>query len=86
MNTKARDGARRTIIDGWDFTHPLTAGDVAEMFKVNNKTVIRWANAGILVSFKTLGGHRRFSAEQVTALITRSEQPRAGSDGHDESE
>jgi excisionase family DNA binding protein len=47
----------------------LTPSEVARRFKVDPKTVTRWANAGKLSSFKTLGGHRRFKASEVEALI-----------------
>jgi excisionase family DNA binding protein len=47
----------------------LTPGEVAEMFKVNPKTVTRWARAGKITAIRTLGGHRRFSAEEIHALL-----------------
>lgn len=47
----------------------LTPSEVARKFKVDPKTVTRWAKAGKLNSFKTLGGHRRFKASEVEALI-----------------
>lgn len=48
----------------------LTPSEVARKFKVDPKTVTRWAQAGKLTSFRTLGGHRRFKASEVEALIT----------------
>jgi len=47
----------------------LTPKEVAEMFGVNPKTVIRWAEAGKLSAVKTLGGHRRYRAVEVRALL-----------------
>lgn len=47
----------------------LTPGQVAELFHVDPKTVVRWADAGKLTSIRTLGGHRRFKAEEVTRLL-----------------
>lgn len=38
----------------------LTPREVADLFRVDPKTVTRWANAGLLHSIRTLGGHRRF--------------------------
>jgi excisionase family DNA binding protein len=38
----------------------LTPAEVATMFRVDPKTVTRWAKAGKLTSIRTLGGHRRF--------------------------
>lgn len=47
----------------------LTPGEVAEMFRVDPKTVTRWAAAGRLSSIKTPGGHRRFRESEVHALL-----------------
>lgn len=47
----------------------LTPSEVAKKFRVDPKTVTRWAKAGKLTSFRTLGGHRRFKASEVEALI-----------------
>ena len=40
----------------------LTPSEVAAMFRVNPKTVTRWARAGKISAIRTLGGHRRFRA------------------------
>lgn len=47
----------------------LSPGEVAERFAVNPKTVSRWATAGRLPSFRTLGGHRRFYEDEVEAAM-----------------
>lgn len=47
----------------------LTPGQVAELFGVDPKTVTRWANAGKLHPIRTLGGHRRFPADEVQRLL-----------------
>ena len=47
----------------------LTPAEVAEMFRVDPKTVTRWAKAGKLTSIRTLGGHRRYREAQVKALL-----------------
>ena len=47
----------------------LTPGEVARLFRVDPKTVTRWANTGKLLSFRTLGGQRRFRREDVEAAI-----------------
>ncbi|RFS83796.1 helix-turn-helix domain-containing protein [Actinomadura spongiicola] len=39
------------------------------MFGVSGATVTRWAVEGKLASVRTLGGHRRFSREQVEYLL-----------------
>ena len=38
----------------------LTPSEVAALFRVDPKTVTRWAKAGKLTSIRTLGGHRRY--------------------------
>jgi excisionase family DNA binding protein len=47
----------------------LTPGEVAEMFRVDPKTVTRWAAAGRLGSIRTPGGHRRFRESEVRSLL-----------------
>lgn len=49
----------------------LTPGEVAAMFRVDPKTVTRWASVGRLGSIRTPGGHRRFRESEVQALIAR---------------
>ncbi|MGH9076804.1 MAG: BldC family transcriptional regulator [Acidimicrobiales bacterium] len=43
----------------------LTPREVAAMFRVNPKTVTRWARAGKITAVLTLGGHRRFRATEI---------------------
>ena len=47
----------------------LTPGEVAQMFRVDPKTVTRWAAAGRIGSIRTPGGHRRFRELEVNALL-----------------
>lgn len=47
----------------------LTPADVAALFKVDPKTVTRWAQAGRIGSIKTPGGHRRFKESEVRAFL-----------------
>jgi excisionase family DNA binding protein len=42
---------------------------VAALFRVDPKTVTRWAKAGKLTSIKTLGGHRRYKESEVKSLL-----------------
>lgn len=49
----------------------LTPAEVAAMFRVDPKTVNRWARSGKLSSIRTPGGHRRYRATEVTALLAR---------------
>jgi excisionase family DNA binding protein len=47
----------------------LTPGEVAKLFRVDPKTVTRWAAAGRIGSIRTPGGHRRFRESEVKALL-----------------
>lgn len=47
----------------------LTPAEVARMFRVDPKTVTRWAKQGKLPAIQTLGGHRRYRADDVRALL-----------------
>lgn len=47
----------------------LTPAEVAAMFRVDPKTVTRWAKAGKLSSIRTLGGHRRYRESEVRELL-----------------
>jgi excisionase family DNA binding protein len=56
----------------------LTPGQVATMFRVDPKTVTRWANTGKLTSIRTLGGHRRYRETEVRALLAYIPRQRSG--------
>ncbi|MBW4061537.1 BldC family transcriptional regulator [Candidatus Saccharibacteria bacterium] len=47
----------------------LTPGEVALLFRVDPKTVSRWAAAGRIGCIRTPGGHRRFRESEVNALL-----------------
>jgi excisionase family DNA binding protein len=47
----------------------LTPAEVASLFRVDPKTVNRWAKAGRIRSIRTLGGHRRYRESEVRALL-----------------
>jgi excisionase family DNA binding protein len=55
----------------------LTPAEVATMFRVDPKTVTRWAKAGKLTSIRTLGGHRRYRETEVRALLAGIPHPRS---------
>jgi excisionase family DNA binding protein len=52
----------------------LTPGEVAALFRVDPKTVTRWALAGRIGSIRTPGGHRRFHEAEVRALLAQSHE------------
>jgi excisionase family DNA binding protein len=47
----------------------LTPSEVAALFRVNPKTVTRWARAGKISAVRTLGGHRRFRASEIRHFL-----------------
>jgi len=47
----------------------LTPAEVAALFRVDPKTVTRWAQAGKLNAIRTLGGHRRYREAEVRQLL-----------------
>ena len=48
----------------------LTPSEVASMFRVDPKTVTRWAKAGKISAIRTLGGHRRYRESEVRELLS----------------
>jgi excisionase family DNA binding protein len=58
--------SHRVDIDGL-----LTPAEVAALFRVDPKTVTRWAIAGKLTSLRTLGGHRRYRESEIRKLLDR---------------
>ncbi|MFC6081037.1 BldC family transcriptional regulator [Sphaerisporangium aureirubrum] len=55
----------------------LTSGEVATLFRVDPKTVTRWAAAGRITSLRTPGGHRRYRESSVQALLRGEPEPGA---------
>ncbi len=54
----------------------LTPAEVAALFRVNPKTVTRWARAGKITAIRTLGGHRRFRATEIRRCLDQVELDR----------
>lgn len=48
----------------------MTPAEVALVFRVDPKTVTRWAKDGRLTAVKTLGGHRRYATAEVHQLLS----------------
>jgi len=55
----------------------LTPAEVAVMFRVNPKTVTRWARAGRISAVRTLGGHRRFRASEIRRFLEEAQDLQA---------
>lgn len=47
----------------------LKPAEVAALYRVDPKTVTRWANSGRIASVRTPGGHRRFRESEIRALL-----------------
>ena len=73
--TRGSQGAsrRRLNVDG-NNERLLTPGEVAALFRVDPKTVTRWAASGRITSIRTPGGHRRFRESEVRALLRGDSQ------------
>ena len=52
----------------------LTPAEVAVLFRVNPKTVTRWARAGKISAIRTLGGHRRFKASEIQKFLEQVDE------------
>jgi excisionase family DNA binding protein len=70
MSTIWTTVSARQLPDGAEVL--LTPAEVGAMFRVDPKTVTRWAKAGKLTSIRTLGGHRRYREVEVQALLNGS--------------
>jgi excisionase family DNA binding protein len=49
----------------------LTSAEVAEMFRVDPKTVTHWAAEGRIIYFRTPGGQYRFRESEMRELLRR---------------
>jgi excisionase family DNA binding protein len=49
--------------------HLLRTSDVATLFQVSERTVSEWAKRGQIPSVRTPGGHRRYPADAIRALL-----------------
>src|SRR3954464_3184308 len=73
----ALGGGRDTMMPGEGSADDrlLTPSEVAEMFRVNPKTVTRWARPGQLRAIKTIGGHRRYRLSEVRKAVDAANEP-----------
>ncbi len=72
-------GSRDTTVMTEKLQEPeklLTPSEVAAIFRVDPKTVTRWAKVGKLSSIRTLGGHRRFRETEVKMLLAEAQEQR----------
>jgi excisionase family DNA binding protein len=72
-NTRLKNGEP---VQSHDKEPLLTPSEVAAMFRVNPKTVTRWARSGKISTIRTLGGHRRYRASEVREALAQSSDER----------
>ena len=58
-------------------TRWITLGQACKLLGVNESTLRRWADAGHVRSFRTPGGHRRFSEDDLRVLMAGQMPPTA---------
>lgn len=63
-----------TTLRQMDPDYLLLPAEVASIFRVDPKTVTRWAAAGKIQAIRTDGGHRRFRVAVVLAKLEEGAQ------------
>lgn len=58
-----------------DQTQWISLGEASRLLQVNDATLRQWADNGHLRVYRTPGGHRRFSREDVIALTHQPQEP-----------
>jgi excisionase family DNA binding protein len=53
----------------------FTTGEVANLIHIHQTTVIDWVDKGILPSYKTPGGHRRISRDNLLSFLANHDMP-----------
>jgi excisionase family DNA binding protein len=53
----------------------LTSSEVGDLLQVNPSSVKKWVDDGLLVAFRTPGGHRRIRAADLVTFLVRHEMP-----------
>lgn len=48
----------------------MTPAEVANAFRVDPRTVARWAKAGIISCIRTPGGHRRYRKSEIDERLS----------------
>jgi excisionase family DNA binding protein len=71
MQSASDPAARASSTLGSGRRSYLRAAEAAALLHVSPKTISRWAREGKLGHVVTLGGHRRFSREDIEALADR---------------
>lgn len=58
-------------------TYDLSITEAAEIVGVHPDTLRAWADKGEVKSWKTVGGHRRFRRDDLTAVMPPADGPEA---------
>ena len=53
----------------------LTSSEVGELLQVNPSSVKKWVDDGLLLAFRTPGGHRRIRAADLVTFLVRHDMP-----------
>lgn len=53
----------------------LTSSDVGHLLQVNPSSIKKWVDEGLLVAFRTPGGHRRIRATDLVSFLLRHRMP-----------
>lgn len=53
----------------------LTSSEVGALLQVNPSSVKKWVDDGLLLAFRTPGGHRRIRAADLVSFLVRHEMP-----------
>jgi excisionase family DNA binding protein len=53
----------------------LTSSEVAELLQVNPSSIKKWVDDGLLVAFRTPGGHRRIRATDLVTFLVQHSMP-----------
>jgi excisionase family DNA binding protein len=56
----------------------LRAGEVATLLQVSRRSIAAWAQKGLIPFIETPGGHRRFRAADIRALVVSLERTANG--------
>jgi len=63
-NSPGRGPNQKPVESEW-----LSLGEASRLLGVNESTLRRWADAGLVQTFRTPGGHRRFAALDLRRII-----------------
>ncbi len=59
-----------------------TTHDISRMLQVDPSTVSKWIDRGILIAFRTHGGHRRVRAADLRSFLIAHQMPMPEELGH----